>query len=94
MLGGIDKMLEARDPTAFVEGPQVNLEVLHAFTRRLVRGVDFGQRCDLLPAGQQRVHLKIVKLKCDTFETKSRVTGLALADAVDKLIADLDAAPR
>lgn len=33
----------------------------------------------------------IAKLKCDTMETKARVAGSALSDAVDKLLADLDA---
>jgi len=33
---------------------------------------------------------RIKKLNCDTIETKSRVAGLALSDAVEKLVKDLD----
>lgn len=32
----------------------------------------------------------LAKLKCDTLETKSRVAGLAVADAVDKFLKDFD----
>jgi hypothetical protein len=32
----------------------------------------------------------LAKLRCDTLETKSRVAGLAVADAVDKFLKDVD----
>lgn len=33
---------------------------------------------------------KVAKLKCDTMDTKSRVAGLALSDAIEKFLKDVD----
>ena len=36
---------------------------------------------------------KLAKLKCDTMETKSRVAGAALSDAIEKFLKDMDQPP-